>query len=247
MIMTARDWLAPLPARRIEPEHDGRIDRRQWPATIPAVAQLLEEGLTLGRATILVGANGAGKSTIVEAIAMAYGMNAEGGSSGARHRTYLSESPLHEWLRIVRGPGATRWGYFLRAETMHGLFTYLQENRARSMDPVFHSMSHGESFLQILDTNRFLGDGFFVMDEPEAGLGFAAQLSLLAHLVEISQRPGSQILLATHSPILASLPGATLVELDDDGFRSTRWEDLAAVGDYRRFLADPQRYLRFLT
>ena len=236
----------PLPARRVAPEHGLKVDRRQWPATIPAVRQLLADGLDLGRATVLVGANGAGKSTIVEAIAMAYGMNAEGGSPGARHRTFRSESPLHEWIRIVRGPGATRWGYFIRAETMHGLFTYLENNREGSIDPVFHAYSHGESFLQILDTDRFRSDGLFVMDEPEAGLAFAAQLVLLGRLIAMSERTGTQIVLATHSPILASFPGALLIELDDEGFRETRWEELAVVGDYRRFLADPQRYVRYL-
>lgn len=241
------DWAAPLPARRIEPERSVRLDRKQWPATIPAVAQLLDDGMQLGRVTLLVGANGAGKSTIVEAIAMAYGMNGEGGSSGARNSTFASESALHEDLRIVRGPGATRWGYFIRAETMHGLFTYLENNRGGTDDPVFHEMSHGESFLQILDTRRFRRDGFFVMDEPEAGLAFEAQLILLGKLIAMSERNGTQILLATHSPILASLPGATLIELDDDGFRRTTWEDLAVVGDYRRFLTEPDRYLRYLT
>lgn len=236
-----------MPARRIEPEKGVSVDRARWPASIPAVAQLLDEGMALGRATVLVGANGAGKSTIVEAIAMAYGMNPEGGSTGARNSTFASESPLHEWLRIVRGPGATKWGYFIRAETMHGLFTYLQHNREGSRDPVFHTMSHGESFLQILDTRRFLGDGLFVLDEPEAGLAFEAQLVLLGKLIAMAERDGTQILLATHSPILASMPGATLIELNDEGFHQTTWEDLAVVGDHRRFLADPARYLRYLT
>ena len=245
--MASLNWTAPLPAREIVPDRAAEIDRKRWPATIPAVAQLLDEGISLGRATVLVGANGAGKSTIVEAIAMVYGMNAEGGSSGVRNRTFPSESPLHQWIRVVRGPGATKWGYFIRAETMHGLFTYLENNRGNSNDPVFHAMSHGESFLRILSTRRFRDDGFFVLDEPEAGLAFSAQLTLLGKLIEMSERSGTQILLATHSPILASLPGATLYELDNEGFHQTTWEDLAVVGDYRRFMADPARYLRYLT
>lgn len=243
----ANDWTKPLPVRQLAPERKAEVDLRRWPATIPAVRQLLSDGMDLGHATVLVGANGTGKSTIVEALAMVYGMNAEGGSTGAAHRTFDSESPLHEWLRIVRGPGATKWGYFVRAETMHGLFTYLEHNREGSTDPVFHLMSHGESFLRILDTSRFRGDGLFVMDEPEAGLAFSAQLVLLGKLIAMSERDGTQIVLATHSPILASFPGAKLIELDADGFHETTWEELAVVGDYRRFMADPQRYLRYLT
>lgn len=245
--MTKADWTAPLPARRLEPVRGVDIERKRWPVTIPAVRQLLDDGMDLGKATVLVGANGTGKSTIVEAIAMAYGMNAEGGSSGVRNRTFASESPLHEWIRIVRGPGATKWGYFIRAETMHGLFTYLENNRGNTNDPVFHAMSHGESFLRILSTSRFRSDGLFVMDEPEAGLAFAAQMTLLGKLIAMAERERTQIVLATHSPILAAFPNAKLIELDADGFHDTTWEQLAVVGDYRRFMADPNRYLRYLT
>lgn len=242
-----KDWTKPLPARSLTPDRQADVDLGRWPATIPAVRQLLRNGMDLGHATVLVGANGTGKSTIVEALAMVYGMNPEGGSTGAVHRTFDSESPLHEWLRIVRGPGAAKWGYFVRAETMHGLFTYLEHNREGSNDPVFHMMSHGESFLRILDTSRFKGDGLFIMDEPEAGLAFSAQLILLGKLIAMSERKGTQIVLATHSPILASFPGAKLIELDVEGFHETTWEQLAVVGDYRRFMSDPQRYLRYLT
>ena len=71
---------------------------------------------------------------------MAFGMNGEGGSTGAMHTTWTSESPLHDWLQLVRGAGASRWGYFVRAETMHGLFTFLDSTRRGSptQDPEFH-------------------------------------------------------------------------------------------------------------
>ncbi|WP_341870569.1 AAA family ATPase [Flexivirga meconopsidis] len=91
-----------------------------WLLTLAPVRQLIDAGLEFGQATVLVGENGSGKSTLIEAIAMAYGMNGEGGSTGATHSTWRSESPLHDWLRLVRGAGASRWGYFVRAETMHG-------------------------------------------------------------------------------------------------------------------------------
>ncbi len=104
----------------------------QWPRTIPAVEQLLREGLTLDKGvTFLVGENGSGKSTIVEAVAMAYGLGAEGGSTGSQHGTRPTESPLAQSLTIRRGLGAGRWGFFLRAETMHGFYTYLEENPGR--------------------------------------------------------------------------------------------------------------------
>ena len=124
-----------------------------WPATVPCVRQLLDEGLELGPLTILVGENGSGKSTLVEGIAQAYGLSPEGGSTGARHSTRPTESPLWRAIRIQRGIGAARWGFFLRAETMHGFYTYLEANPSgpqhadgmRGRDPL-HDMSHGESF-----------------------------------------------------------------------------------------------------
>ena len=112
------------PVTEIRPVSPCPLQADAWPLTIPAVASLLREGLKLAQATILTGDNGSGKSTLVEAIAMAYGLNPEGGSTGANHRTRPSESSLHDAITLVRSPGPHR-GYFLRAETMHGLYTYL--------------------------------------------------------------------------------------------------------------------------
>ncbi|MBU9944088.1 MAG: AAA family ATPase, partial [Dermatophilaceae bacterium] len=113
-----RPWTEGLPARRLERARDAELPASDvWPLTIPAVAQVLAHGIDLAACTVLVGENCSGKSTLVEALAMAAGMNAEGGSTGATHRTHASESPLHEWVTVVRDPGAPRWGYFVRAET----------------------------------------------------------------------------------------------------------------------------------
>ena len=126
---------------------------------------------------------------------------------------------------------------------MHGMFTFLQSS---GPERDFHSRSHGEALWEILGTSRFDGGGLFVLDEPEAGLSFDAQLRLVALLIELADRRGAQVLMATHSPILASVPGATLLELSDSGIRETRWEHLEMVDGYRRFLEAPQRYLRYL-
>ena len=240
---------APLPVRRVEADPLAPADPQVWPQTLAPVAQVLREGLDLGPATVLVGANGSGKSTLLEAIAMAFGLAPEGGSTGARHRTYVSESPLSESLRLVRGPGGSRWGYFVRAETLHGLLGYLDATAAdsRTRDPTFHVLSHGESFLALLDTNRFgQGEGLFVLDEPEAGLAFEAQLTLVGQLMTLAAGPRAQLLVATHSPIVAALPGARLLQLDDLGIHETEWAELPVVDHYRRFLQVPERYLRHL-
>jgi len=248
MPSAARPWTAGLPARRVERARGAELPASDtWPLTIPAVGQVIAQGLDLAACSVLVGENGSGKSTLVEALAMAAGMNAEGGSTGASHRTHVSESPLHEWLTVVRDPGAPRWGYFVRAETMHGLFTYLDTSRSDSpwsRDPLFHGLSHGESFVALLGTRRFRGEGLFVLDEPEAGLSFAAQLHLVAELAEMARRPRTQVVLATHSPVLSAIPGATVLELGEHGIRPTTWDDLDVVAHHRSFLAEPRRYLR---
>ncbi len=216
-----------------------------WPRTVPAVAQLLAGGIDLAPGvTFLVGENGSGKSTVLEGVALAYGFSPEGGSNQARHSTRPSESPLSDWLEIQRGVGASRWGFFLRAETMHAFYTYLEDNPSTGPEPVFHEMSHGESFLAILDT-RFDRPGFYCLDEPEAALSFSSTLALMATLQRIALH-GGQVLCATHSPILASLPGARVLELGEWGMRETRWEDLELVRHWRAYLDSPRRYLRHL-
>lgn len=216
-----------------------------WPLSVPAVVQLMDGGLELGPGvTFLVGENGSGKSTVLEGIALAYGFSPEGGSNQARHTTRRSESPLSEWIELQRCIGASRWGFFLRAETMHSFYTYLEDNPGKTVEPVFHEMSHGESFLAILDT-RFDRPGFYCLDEPEAALSFSSTLALMSTLQRIADR-GGQVLCATHSPVLASLPGATILELGPWGMRRAAWDDLELVHHWRAYLDAPQRYLRHL-
>ncbi len=215
-----------------------------WPFHLPPVVQLLRDGLPLGRATVLVGENGVGKSTLVEAIALAYGLSAEGGSTGAQHSSRPSESSLHDHLRLVRGAGAARAGYFLRAETLHGLLTYLEQNPPSQRETPFHELSHGQAFNDLVtERTAFLTrrGGLLVLDEPESGLSFVSQVALREQLGDLVDA-GVQVLMATHSPVLASLPGARVLELDDRGMTETSWGELPMVQLYRRFLADPSHF-----
>ena len=232
------------PVVRAEVSPDADLDPGRWPMTIPAVAQLAREGMDLARGvTFLVGENGSGKSTIVEGVAQAFGLNPEGGSTGSQHATRATESPLGTSLRIQRGLAASRWGFFLRAETMHGWYSYLEDNPGK-WDPRFHELSHGESFLAVLET-RFDGGGLYCLDEPEAALSFSSTLALIAVLQRVVAAKG-QVLCATHSPVLASLPGARILEVGDWGLRETTWDDLELVAHWKRFLGAPQAYLRHL-
>ena len=237
------------PVVRVVPNDEHPLPGGRWPRTIPAVEQLLQEGLTLDKGvTFLVGENGSGKSTLVEAVAMAYGLSPEGGSTHGTHRTYESESPLSRALQLRRGLGTGRWGFFLRAETMHGWYTYLEEHQDPEWssrprrDPRFHEMSHGESFLALLRT-RFDSPGFYCLDEPEAALSFSSTLGLIGVLHDVTQA-GGQVLCATHSPVLAAMPGATILEVGDWGYRRTTWEQLELVQHWRAYLDAPGRYLR---
>ncbi|MBN1092950.1 ABC transporter ATP-binding protein [Blastococcus sp. TML/M2B] len=220
--------------------------RARWPLTVPAVAQLLAEGLEMpSGALVLVGENGSGKSTVMELLAVTLGLNPEGGSVNTRHRTRASE-PGSMGLVVERSPGASRWGYFLRDETLHGLYSYLEANpSSRSSEPRFHELSHGEAFLQVLG-DRARGAGTYLLDEPDAALSFGGSLALVAALLDLVAA-GAQVVVASHSPVIAALPGAQLLEVGSWGMRPARWEELELTRSWRQFLAAPASYLRHLS
>ncbi len=229
--------------RQIHRYGGGEVDRSCWPATVPAVAQILAEGLDLRTGvTVLAGENGTGKSTVVEVIAEACGLNPQGGSAKAMFRTRDSEPGIGAHLWAERGPGYPAWSYFLRADTMHGLYTYLEENPGRQREQ-FHELSHGEGFLEILRT-RINQAGFYLMDEPDAPLSFVSSLSLVALLHDLAAA-GGQVIVATHSPVVAAVPGARILELGDWGIRPVSWEQLELVASWRQFLARPESFLRY--
>jgi predicted ATPase len=244
--MGAMDTPGPFADRRLVREIRAAagpdVPTDSWPASIPAVAAVLEFGLQLGDGvTFLVGENGSGKSTLVEAAAVSYGLGPEGGTIHSAHTTSPTESPLSDWISLVRRPGAPRWGFFLRAETMHGYYTF-QENLPSGHD--FHRMSHGESFLAVAET-YLTTPGFYCLDEPEAALSFSSTLTMMGVLSDLVSN-GSQVLCATHSPVLASLPGATIYEIGDHGIRRSEWVDLDVVKHWKSYLDAPNRYLRHL-
>ena len=220
-----------------------------YPYDLPAVAALTEDPVVFGDVTVMVGQNGSGKSTLIEAIAVAAGLNAEGGSTNLRFTTMSTHSGLSEHLAL-RWTHRPRWGWFLRAETFYGMATHIAnddevDERGKplgvaGMFPDLHARSHGESFLQLIES-RFGGPGFYVMDEPESALSFQGQLSLLRFMHD-GVAAGSQFVIATHSPVLMRMPGAVIYELDD-GIAACDYDDLTVVALWRRFLDDPERML----
>jgi len=218
-------------------------------AEIPAVRSLVEEPLALDpRVTFLVGENGSGKSTLVEAIAVAAKMNPEGGGYVAWRGgfgTRASHSSLQRALVLELDAPLPPNRFFLRAESVFNLATYAER---QEMEDVYarplHEQSHGESFLDIA-VNRLGGNGFYVLDEPEAALSVRGQLALLARIDELVQ-DGAQLIVATHSPILIGYPESTIQRLDDSGIERIAFDDADQVDLTRSFLADPQRFLRHL-
>ena len=232
------------PVRAFLPGPGVQVDELAWPASVPAMAQLLREGLEVPAGlTVLVGENGSGKSTVVESLAEAYGLNPQGGSVQAKlFRIRDSEPGVGRELTVVRGL-KPRWSYFLRADTMSQLYTYLEQNPGLRTERL-HELSHGESFLEILRT-RVNQEGFYLMDEPDAPLSFVASLGLAALLHDLAVA-GSQVIVATHSPVIAAIPGAHLLELGPWGMRPSAWEDLSLVIAWRHFMRDPHSYFRHL-
>ncbi len=224
-----------------------------WPLSVPAVAGLVGHGLELtAPVTFLVGENGSGKSTIVEAVAEAAGLDAQGGRANRKYVNDRPRTPLGELLEVDWGREGHQWrrrarlkrkGFFLRAETAFGLMNTV-EGVPGYWDERTSLMSHGEGFLTVFDA-MFREPGIYLMDEPEAALSFQSCLRLV-ELIHRLGRSGAQVVCATHSPVLASTPGASVVELGPDGFRHTSWADLEVVGHWRRYLEAPQRYLRHL-
>jgi predicted ATPase len=231
--------------QRIRRDPGTTLDTSGWPANVPAVGQILRDGLEFASGlTIMVGENGSGKSTVVELIAEAYGLNPQGGSAmGRTFRLRDSEPGIGSELILERGLSRPRWSYFLRADTMHGLYSYLEDNPGKRPEH-FHQLSHGEGFLEVLRT-RVSQPGFYLMDEPDAPLSFTACLGLVALLHDLAEA-GSQAIIATHSPILAATPGAQILELGDWGIRPASWPELQLVADWRAFLVQPDSYLRHL-
>jgi predicted ATPase len=221
-------------------------DRNAYPFSLPAVRALATDLELHPAVTFLVGENGSGKSTLLEAIAVAAGFNAEGGTRNFRFATRSSESELHAAIRLIRGPRRERDGFFLRAESYFNVATQieglgvLQYYGGRSL----HEQSHGESFFALLQ-ERFRGDGFYVLDEPEAALSPSRQLAFLARLHELV-RKRSQFVIATHSPILMGYPHARLLQLASDGIREVRYEDTEHFQVTRSFLLRRDAMLREL-
>ncbi len=242
-----------------------------YPFSVPAVAGL--DRLAFGsEVTVFVGENGSGKSTLLEALAIASERHAIGGAPLDRDTSLDAVRPLADALRLAWSRKTSR-GFFLRAEDF---FSFSRRNREiasemqaladRFDDPLdprvkgymlgqkraivdryggdLNDLSHGESFLRLLQS-RVVPGGLYLIDEPEAALSPRGQLALLSFLkARCAER--CQFVIATHSPFVLSVPGATILGFDETGLREQPYEELDHVRLVRDFLAAPERYWRHL-
>lgn len=217
---------------------------------LPAVRHLAEMGeLPLrSRVTFLVGENGTGKSTLIEAIAVAMGFNPEGGTINFRFSTEDSHSQLHQYLTVCKGVRRQRDGFFLRAESFYNVASSIDR-----MDPPLlhsyggvslHQQSHGESFMALVE-NRFGGNGLYLLDEPEAALSPTNLLRLMYCMEELVKRE-SQFIISTHSPILMAFPNAEVLELSEGGIRCVPYQETEHFRLTKQFMNNPERMLNYL-
>ena len=203
---------------------------------------------TVAPVTLIAGENGSGKSTLIEALAIAAGFGAQGGSlSGELGRAADDEERmLADAIEIDAGPHRPRAGFFLRAESFFNVAAVIDAKDLSEVygGPAMNAQSHGESFLA-LAANRFGADGLFIFDEPEAALSVTSQLAFMS-LMQRAVAHGSQFIVATHSPILLSYPGATVYEASDSGLAAIDAQDTDPVRLTRSFLQSPERFLHRL-
>ncbi|RDI45456.1 AAA family ATPase [Falsibacillus pallidus] len=225
----------------------------EFPFNLPSI-QKMDRLNFHPNTTFIIGENGLGKSTLLEAIAVCAGFNPEGGTFNFQFSTYDSHSELDQYMRLVRGTEKPKNGFFLRAETFYNVASQIEK---LDQDPLagrriidsfggksLHEQSHGESFFAAF-TNRFGPEGLYILDEPEAALSPLRQLSLLSRMHELIQE-GSQFIIATHSPILMSYPGAKIMEMSPGGMKETELEETSHYTIMEQFFLDRKRLLHHL-
>jgi len=219
----------------------------QYPFNLPWLDMDFSLELTTP-VTIIVGENGTGKSTLIEAVAALCGFDEAGGGKGYmpvdhsravdRSGALLASALRAGWLPKVTG------GWFFRAESFFSVARFLDEaaRDANAAPPDFLSWSHGEGFVRFFK-ERMSRQGMYLLDEPESALSPKRQLELLRILHAVQESANAQIIMATHSPILMAVPGARLLEITRAGLAEIRLRDTGHFKFYRDFTIDPDDFV----
>ncbi|PHS12458.1 MAG: AAA family ATPase [Blastopirellula sp.] len=229
----------------IEILHDREELESSYAPQIPAIKNFNRLKLH-PKVTFFIGENGSGKSTLLEAIAVAEGFNAEGGTRDFNFASQESHSDIHKWLRLGRGVRSSRSdGFFFRAESFYNVATEIDRQGFISYGPTsYHDQSHGESFLSLF-VDKFKGDGLYLLDEPEAALSPQRQLTFLARMHDLVKKD-SQLIIATHSPLIMAYPDALIYEFTPDGLKEVAYQETEHFQVTRSFLDQPERMLKHL-
>lgn len=200
--------------------------------------------------TFIIGENGVGKSTFIEALAVALGLPPEGGTENFKYETKNTTSNLSDYIRVITYNKA-KMKFFLRAESFYNFSSEVQ--RLVEEDGFFtlynsyggnlHECSHGESFLKLVQ-NRFTDHGLYILDEPEAALSPQRQLTLL-YFIDQLVKEGSQFIIATHSPILISYRNGKIIDLNNN-FKEVNYKDTDIYSIYKMYLDDAEGMQRRL-
>ncbi len=232
------------------------IPRNDYLTKLPVVKNLKKMGrLDFSKnVTFIVGENGIGKSTLIEGIAVAMGFNPEGGTVNFNFATKDSHSNLHEYLTVCKGYKRHRDGFFLRAESFYNVASNIDEMDA---EPSFgakiissyggislHKQSHGESFMALVE-NRFMGNGLYILDEPEAALSPMRLMRLMVCMKKLVDK-NSQFIISTHSPILMTFPDAEVLEITAKGNKSVDYKDTEHFIVTKRFMDAPEKIVNDL-
>lgn len=198
--------------------------------------------------TFFVGENGSGKSTLLEAIAVNMGFNAEGGTRNFCFSSMETHSDLYKYITVAKSINRPKDGFFLRAESFYNVATEIENIGDGIIDSYggtsLHNMSHGESFITLM-TNRFGGNGIYILDEPEAALSPIKQMAMLTIINELVKKK-SQFIIATHSPILMAYPDADIFVIDNDEIVKTPYKKTDNYMITRKFLENPEKMMEYL-
>jgi len=224
-----------------------------YPFSLPAVKTLHSLAFH-PKVTFFIGDNGTGKSTLMEAIAVALGLNAEGGSKNFNFATRTSHSDLFDYLKVMRGVRKPRDSWFLRAESFFNVASEIDklDDPGLPSPPIIdsyggrplHEQSHGESFLALFQ-NRFSGSGVYLLDEPEAALSPMRQMSFLTLLHDLV-RAGAQFIIATHSPIIMAYPDSWIYSFGNGEIQRVMYKETEHYKVTKNFLSRTERMLSVL-
>ncbi len=235
--------------RAVELSPSAYTCRGRFPMTLPAIQKLGELELH-PNVSFIVGENGTGKSTLLEAIAISCGFNPEGGSRSFNFSTNDTHSDLSDFIKVTKGAASPDDGYFLRAESMYNLASNIDELNEDDGELIrfyggksLHAQSHGEAFVSLM-MNRFGGKGLYILDEPEAALSPTRQMALISRINDLVKRQ-SQFIIATHSPIIMSYPNAQIFDIEN-GYQIIDYKDTKHYAVTKEFLNNPEKMLKIL-